>query len=271
MRFVPLALGKPLCGAGMAAAALAVLLAANWLVLAAAALAAVALCALEAGSALRLRPSGMAGLAVAVVAACLAFRLILNGGGSLEWFFTLSLLLWLVAVPLWLAVQTRLPALLQSAFVAFMLASAWFALAELAEHNRPVLIVGLASVWLVDSAAWFVGSRYGSRELAPSVSPAKSWEGVLSSLFALLFSSVAVWALYGGSYPLWTALLVATALCALAIIGDLAESLFKRQAGIKDSGRLLGSHGGMFDRIDSWLPALPFLALLSGFSEGLQP
>ena len=117
----------------------------------------------------------------------------------------------------------------------------------------------LPVVWLADSGAYLVGSRIGRHKMLPRLSPKKSWEGYIGGIvFGLVSGAVLpiAWQYLAGApiavTPLRGALL-GLALGILTILGDLGESMFKRQAGLKDSGNILPGHGGAFDRIDSWL------------------
>lgn len=112
-------------------------------------------------------------------------------------------------------------------------------------------------VWLGDTAAYFFGSRWGRHKLSPYLSPKKSWEGAAAGLLASIAVAIGLVPLLGLdlAYP-WAALLGAL-VGVLALLGDLAESLLKRQAGVKDSGRLIPGHGGMLDRVDSLLFVVP--------------
>ncbi len=119
------------------------------------------------------------------------------------------------------------------------------------------LMFVLPTVWMADSAAYMLGVKYGKHKLAPRLSPKKSWEGYFAGVFT--------GTLYGGFFayvyswlgPLHLTFLegalLGFVLSIITTLGDLGESLFKRQGGIKDSGSLFPGHGGAFDRIDSWL------------------
>lgn len=117
-------------------------------------------------------------------------------------------------------------------------------------------------IFAADTGAYFAGRRFGRRKLAPSVSPGKSIEGAIGGLLLC-----AVWALTAGLAifkPQGQAVafvLLSMAVAAISILGDLTESLFKRAAGVKDSGTLLPGHGGFLDRVDSLLAAAPTMAL----------
>jgi phosphatidate cytidylyltransferase len=114
----------------------------------------------------------------------------------------------------------------------------------------------LVGTWVSDSGAYFVGVARGKRRLAPEISPKKSWEGVWGGLVS---GVVAVWAmgwlLLGLAH--WKGLALGVVLVVAATLGDLAESVIKRQVGVKDSGALIPGHGGMLDRVDSLLFVAP--------------
>ncbi len=115
----------------------------------------------------------------------------------------------------------------------------------------------LPTVWLADIGAYLVGRRWGKRNLSPRLSPKKTWEGYWGGVTAGVAWALLVGIYYVGSgrltLALWQAVLLGLVVAAMAPLGDLTESLFKRQAGVKDSGRVFPGHGGFFDRIDSWL------------------
>jgi phosphatidate cytidylyltransferase len=125
---------------------------------------------------------------------------------------------------------------------------------------RAVLFL-LLLVWACDSSAYYVGSRYGKHRLAPVVSPRKTWEGAVAGLAgATVFGALAgTWWLLPELGPFRGALAGAAASTA-GQIGDLVESLWKRGAGVKDSGMFLPGHGGFYDRVDSLLFAGPVVA-----------
>lgn len=117
----------------------------------------------------------------------------------------------------------------------------------------------LPAVWLADTGAYFIGKRFGKHKLSPRLSPAKTWEGYLGGILASIpGTALLVWLYlsWGASVPGLTPLngaLMGLVLSLLTPLGDLGESMIKRQVGAKDSGNLLPGHGGIFDRIDSWL------------------
>ncbi|HHV63509.1 MAG TPA: phosphatidate cytidylyltransferase [Peptococcaceae bacterium] len=120
-------------------------------------------------------------------------------------------------------------------------------------------------VWLTDTGAFFIGNALGRRKLAPKVSPNKSVEGAVGGVIAALLFSFVFWVITKeGSLPVVLLLALVTSL--VAQIGDLFESALKRMAGVKDSGNLIPGHGGILDRFDSFLFALPlvYFALVLG-------
>lgn len=119
-----------------------------------------------------------------------------------------------------------------------------------------LLLLLLAIVWLGDTAAYYVGSRFGRHKLAPVVSPNKTWEGAVAGLATGVLST-AVWSLWRLGELDGSLLLVGVVTAVAAQLGDLVESMIKRGAGLKDSGNLLPGHGGMLDRMDAMLFAAP--------------
>ena len=150
-----------------------------------------------------------------------------------------------------------------------VLIGAFVAVVELQARSPWLVLAAMAIVWIADTAAFFAGRRFGRHKLAPAISPGKSWEGarggiaavvVYAALLVPLASRAGVHApVNASSVVLWIAF--AIVLAALSIVGDLHESLLKRRAGVKDSGTLLPGHGGILDRTDALLAAMPPVAL----------
>lgn len=128
--------------------------------------------------------------------------------------------------------------------------------------HRGVLLYAICLVWAADIGAYFIGRTFGRHRLAPAVSAGKTWEGLGGGLAAvLLYALAGAWLLgvSGAALAGWLLLSVLAGL--LSVAGDLLESVLKREAGVKDSGRMLPGHGGLLDRIDSLVAAIPVLAL----------
>ena len=158
-----------------------------------------------------------------------------------------------------------------------LIAAAWAALIASWERGLAYLATVCGLVWFADIFAYFGGRALGKRKLAPTISPGKSWEGAICGLLAVIVSAVIVvvvsvhphgnlFALMHDRFGMLGMIAGCTALVALAIVGDLVESLVKRAAGAKDSSGLLPGHGGVLDRIDALLPVFPAaLALVMNF------
>lgn len=139
------------------------------------------------------------------------------------------------------------------------------------EGGAWLLFLLFAIVWLGDTAAYYVGSRFGRHRLAPVVSPNKTWEGAVAG-FATGVVSTALWSVWRLGELDGPLLLVGVVTAVAAQLGDLVESMIKRGAGLKDSGNLLPGHGGMLDRMDAMLFAAPiFLFGLWITSAALGP
>jgi phosphatidate cytidylyltransferase len=150
-----------------------------------------------------------------------------------------------------------------------VLLGGWMALVELQSRSPWLVLAAMAIVWIADTAAYFSGRAFGRRKLAPEISPGKTWEGVYGALAAVAlytFLLLTLAAPAGLANALDASVIAASIACALmitgiSVIGDLFESLMKRHAGVKDSGNLLPGHGGVLDRIDALLAAMPLAAL----------
>lgn len=146
-----------------------------------------------------------------------------------------------------------------------ILLPAWQGLVLLKQwpQANALIIAVMVLVWGADIGAYFSGKAFGKRKLAPRVSPGKSWEGVYGGLAASLSITLVLGLQQGWSASgLVLALLGAAVVVLISVVGDLTESMFKRQSGIKDSSNLLPGHGGVLDRIDSLTAAIPVFAAL---------
>jgi len=142
-----------------------------------------------------------------------------------------------------------------------ILFSTWVALVALHRSGAAgpgYVLLLLALVWAADTGAYFAGKRWGRRKLAPTISPGKTLEGVGGGFALAMVVVIAGWfalSSNGSSFAPFLAIGVAT--IAFSVLGDLYESMLKRQRSLKDSGTLLPGHGGMLDRIDSLTAASP--------------
>jgi len=179
-------------------------------------------------------------------------------------------LFWLLVAPAW--VTQRWPTSGRRVMVVvgwIVLLGGWMALVELQARSPWLVLAAMAIVWIADTAAYFAGRAFGRRKLAPAISPGKTWEGVYGALAAVALYALLLLTLAtptGLANALDAPIIAASIACALlitgiSVIGDLFESLMKRHAGVKDSGNLLPGHGGVLDRIDALVAAMPLAAL----------
>ncbi|MDP1653217.1 MAG: phosphatidate cytidylyltransferase [Rhodocyclaceae bacterium] len=189
---------------------------------------------------------------------CLLFWTSPEEGFPLLW--SLAALFWLAFAPLWLAWRWSVACATVGLVV---LLPTWAAMVALHGRSPLLLLAVMALVWVADIAAYFTGRAFGRHKLAPEISPGKTWEGVAGAVVGVLAYGMAAAPFLPvvqdiNHLALAGFLLLLTA---LSVVGDLFESLFKRQAGMKDSSQLLPGHGGILDRIDSQTSTLPLVAL----------
>jgi phosphatidate cytidylyltransferase len=154
---------------------------------------------------------------------------------------------------------TPIPIFLRWLCGALVLVPLFVALLKLYSFGAEILLFALFIVWAADIGAYFAGKQFGRVKLAPNISPGKTWEGVLGGLLAVAVLTV-IWANWQ-NLPIAVFLPFCLAVGALSIVGDLTVSMFKRTAGLKDSGKLFPGHGGVLDRVDSVSAAAPLFAL----------
>jgi phosphatidate cytidylyltransferase len=192
--------------------------------------------------------------------------------------FQMAVIFWVLAGPYALLRKPTLAAgpwrmfLLFAGLVVFV--ACWHALVAARTVGVAFVLSLLLVVWLADIGAYFAGKAFGRHKLAPSISPGKTWEGALGGFAAVIVigSIAAATRVFAPTlfsafveHLGWIRALVAlTVLVAFSVVGDLFESLLKRQAGVKDSSGLLPGHGGVLDRIDALLPVLPIALLVLG-------
>ena len=138
---------------------------------------------------------------------------------------------------------------------------------SMTQYNGLLLLAIFIFIWVNDTGAYLVGSRWGKRRLAPNISPKKSVEGSIGGLLLVLLSAVVLRLLLFPELSWLSILLIAAVVAIFGTMGDLFESSLKRQAGVKDSGKLIPGHGGILDRIDSLLLAVPAVYLLLAFLD----
>lgn len=195
------------------------------------------------------------------IAAYLYFPRALLLLGSLFWFVTLY---FIIKFPNTLSFREQSQPM-KLVFGVLLLAPCWVGLNFIRSYDRGLiyLLFILSLVWMMDTVGYLVGKPWGRHKLIARLSPGKSIEGVMGGLvFTFLLSGMVV---YSSKLPfkqgMLTLILILGVAC-FSVTGDLFESLLKRQAGVKDSGRLLPGHGGMLDRMDSTLAAIPLFAFI---------
>ena len=140
-----------------------------------------------------------------------------------------------------------------------------FSIPTLSNSYNPLSILFLlVIIWSSDSAGYFFGIKYGKRKLMESVSPKKTVVGFVSGIISSIIVSI-IFALIINFENIFELILIGILISFIGSIGDLIESKFKRQYEVKDSGKILKSHGGMFDRLDSLIFVAPFIYLLYNF------
>lgn len=175
---------------------------------------------------------------------------------SLAWWF--AALIWTFLFP------TPIPQAIRWLVGILVLVPLYVALMILYTADATILLFALLIVWVADSGAYFAGKTMGRVKLAPQISPGKTWEGVIGGLVAVVLLTLlrSVWV----ETDLAVLIPFCLAVGALSIVGDLTVSMFKRTAGIKDSGSFFPGHGGVLDRIDSVAAAAPLFALGIGWA-----
>jgi len=206
-----------------------------------------------------LRLSGNVGRMVFVIAigALLAGVSFLPVNANL--IFEVSLVAWMGALIWMFFFPTPIPAVVRWLAGPLVLVPLYLALINLYNAGPMTLLFALLIVWVADSGAFFAGKTMGRVKLAPSISPGKTWEGVIGGLLAVVLLTLlrSIWV----DTDLAVFVPFCLAVACLSIVGDLTVSMFKRTAGLKDSGSWFPGHGGVLDRIDSVAAATPMFAL----------
>jgi phosphatidate cytidylyltransferase len=196
------------------------------------------------------------GLALVLVAAILILSPHVLRSDSV---FATAVIWWLFAF-VWLFFQPMIiPKIVSWLCGMLIIVPAWYSIDWLFMRDSELLLIALLIVVAADTGAYFAGRQFGRVKLAPAISPGKSWEGVIGGMLMVSLLAVLIAAMTGKDLLTYLPLFLAAA--ALSIVGDLTVSVFKRSAGVKDSGRLFPGHGGALDRIDSISAAAPVFAL----------
>ena len=185
--------------------------------------------------------------------------------GILEWLVIPPVLFWILVMILIRNTPTGVLNLtLKTGYKAligwFILLSAWMFLSRLrAFYGTEMTMYFLILIWVADISAYFAGKKWGTTKLAPDISPGKTVAGMYGALISGLVCAVVLSLIYGFQLMIASDFVLLSVLTVLiSIYGDLFVSVVKRQRGVKDSGSLLPGHGGVLDRIDSMIAAIPF-------------
>lgn len=176
----------------------------------------------------------------------------------------LAAVFWFAVVPLWLRFKWPLGGDMRALAVGILvIVPTWVAIVQLRFPGAMLLLAVMAAVWIADIGAYFFGRLFGRHKLALTISPGKTWEGAIGGGLLVVAYGLGVQYFAGlSTYPLWICVIMLAALAVFSVLGDLFESMLKRQVGLKDSSGVLPGHGGVMDRIDSLTSVLPLAALL---------
>ena len=195
---------------------------------------------------------------VAIIGALLV-AVTFSAGVDAGLLFKISMVWWLIALGWTFFYPTAIPAAVRWLVGIVILVPLYLALVVLYQAGPSTLLFALLVVWVADSGAFFAGKGMGKVKLAPSISPGKTWEGVIGGFVAVSLLTLlrSVWV----ETDLRVFVPFCLAIACLSVIGDLTISMFKRNAGVKDSGTMFPGHGGILDRVDSVAAAAPMFAL----------
>lgn len=160
---------------------------------------------------------------------------------------------YIILVSEWPALARPNPWLLWPVSILYVVVPLICAIALNQSIYRPLLLWSVFVVALFDSASFFIGKQYGTRQIAPRISPGKTWQGFVAGLCAVIILCVIA---SSRSHQMLLGALWGVVIATVALLGDLFESLLKRGASLKDSGSLLPGHGGLLDRCDGLLPVI---------------
>lgn len=207
----------------------------------------------------------------------ISWQFVVTNTSITDWVLKVAIAWWLLATVLVIIFPRgawfRKNFVLTSALGLLILVSTWTAIVALRNHHIAgieMLLYVMILIAVADTGAYFGGRKWGKRKLAPKVSPGKSWEGVIAGLVCVSIVAFSYAYLLGLHEETWSQVFLFVGISLLtamfSVVGDLTESLYKREAGIKDSGSILPGHGGVLDRMDSITAASPvFVACLGWF------
>jgi len=180
--------------------------------------------------------------------------------------FQLALAWWVGALLWTLFYPTPIPGAVRWIAGALVLLPLYKALVVLYLASPTVLLGALLIVWAADTGAFVAGKAFGRVKLAPKISPGKTWEGVAGGLVCA--AMVALLGAFWFDLPVVPAVAMGAGVAGFSILGDLTVSMLKRNVGLKDSGAIFPGHGGVLDRIDSLLAAIPLYMIGFGWISG---
>ncbi len=212
---------------------------------------------------------------VFATAALLGLIYVFSGVGFSLGVVVFSMILWSLAIVFCYLKTEKMSQLIlpqtKLLFGAWVLAFSWWSLIWLREQaNGPYWVLGfLAIIWLADTGAYFAGKRFGRTKLAPSISPGKTVEGLVGGALCVALYAAIVPGFFVENSRILLAI-IAVVIAIISVGGDLFESWLKRYAQMKDSSQVLPGHGGVLDRIDSLIAAMPFIVAAYCYMTNMQ-
>ena len=208
----------------------------------------------------------------------LGLMIMLANAGFLFGLVVFSILLWLITILCCFLMPEKMNQIIlpqtKLLFGSWVLAFTWWALIWLKEQaNGAYWVLGfLMIIWLADTGAYFAGKRFGKHKLAPLISPGKTVEGLFGGIVCVTIYALAMQTVFNDEFTAsgFFLVILSVIIAIISVGGDLFESWMKRHARIKDSSQILPGHGGVLDRIDSLIAALPFILVTYAYMTGMQ-
>ena len=207
-------------------------------------------------------------LAYALLVTAISIAVILKASQIIEWLVYISALFWLIVTFKIKSIKPKTNLTLASPqkimigllVIPTAVLSMWSV--HRSADGAEWLMYGLALIWVADIGAYFSGKKFGKNKLAVNISPGKTIEGLIGALvFTTLYTLLAAYYFELNTVQLISLVSISLVLTIISVVGDLYESVLKREAGLKDSGNILPGHGGILDRIDSVLAAMPVFSV----------